>query len=299
MNKLIITIGCSGSGKTAWVEEHIGENKENWVVVARDQARHFLFPEFEDYKYKFTPQREKQVTEHCNKLFSTAVVMGQNIIIADTNLNPKYRSKWVKRGNRAGYEVEFKEFPMTFDALVSRNQGKNGSNISESALYKQWNMWLNYLGKKKYVPDLTKPKAIIVDIDGTIALKGNRNPYNMHKVGEDLPRKVIIDMVHHYATSNGAVMIFMSGRNETCREETQKWISDNTYFVNSMGDKLFLRGAKDQRKESIVKEEMFLTHIADNYNVVAAFESRPQVVEMWYDIGIENVICVADQRNRF
>lgn len=302
MNKLLITVGVSGSGKTTWAQAHVDQNTngmQDWVIIARDEARRSLFPEFKAHEYKHTKAREKKVSEYCEHLFNVAVKKGQHVIIADTNLNSKYRELWKKRGEDNGYDVEFKDFPMTFEEILQRNQHRGVTSVGVKVLHKQWNMWLDYIGKPKYVPDEKKRKAIIVDIDGTIAIKGDRNPYQWDRVGEDAPRKTIIQMIQQFATLHRAVLIFMSGRDGVCYQDTRKWLCDHTYFTGSLGDMLIMRDEGDMRKDSVIKEELFWNYVADSYNVLAVFDDRPQVVEMWHDIGMENVICVADQRNRF
>lgn len=304
MNKLemIITVGVSGSGKTTWAQAHVDQNTngmDDWVIIARDEARRELFPEFKANEYKHTKAREKKVSNHCENLFNVAVNKGQNVIIADTNLNPNYRELWKKRGEEAGYEVKFQDFPMTYEEILQRNQYRGTTSVPSTVLLRQWKQWCEYVGRRKYIPDETKRKAIIVDIDGTIAIKGQRSPYEWNRVGEDKPRKVIINMIQQFATLNRAVLIFVSGRDGVCYEETRAWLCEHTYFTGALGDMLIMRDEGDMRKDSVVKEELFWDFIADNYNVLAVFDDRPQVVEMWHDIGMENVICVADQRNRF
>ncbi len=301
MNKLemIITVGISGSGKTAWAKAHVEHSPKQWVIISRDEARRELFPEFAPHEYKHTKAREKKVSEYCESVFNLSTGLENNIIIADTNLNPVYRELWKKRGEENGYEVTFQDFPMTHEEILQRNQYRGTTSVPSTVLLRQWKQWCEYVGRRKYVPDETKRKAILVDVDGTIALKGNRSPFQWDRVGEDTPRKAIIQMIQQFATLHKAVLIFMSGRDGVCYKQTRAWLCEHTYFTGSLGDMLLMREEGDMRKDSIVKEELFWGCVADNYNVLAVFDDRPQVVEMWHDIGLENVICVADQRNRF
>lgn len=301
MNKLemIITVGVSGSGKTTWAKAHVEHSPEQWVIIARDEARRELFPEFAPHEYKHTKAREKKVSAYCEHLFNLSVGLDSNIIIADTNLNPTYRELWKKRGEEAGYNVRFQDFPMTYEEILQRNQYRGTTSVPSTVLLRQWEQWSDYIGRRKYVPDETKRKAILVDIDGTIALKGNRSPFQWDRVGEDEPRSFIIDLLRcylsHYMDDE---VIFLSGRDSVCRHETLNWIAKHMN-IPIYNIHLYMREEGDMRKDSIVKEELFWGCVADNYNVLAVFDDRPQVVEMWHDLGLENVICVADQRNRF
>jgi len=297
--KMIITVGAAGSGKTKWAESRVKSSLEDWIVIARDKVRLGLQQELGISKYKHTKQNEKKVTDLCLQLFDYATMNDKNIIIADTNLNHKTRDLWKKRGEDAGYEVEFKDFPMTFDEILDINKHKGNKAIPEKVLLKQWKQWCEYKGRRKYIPDETKRKAIIVDIDNTIAAIGKRSPYDWKNVGKDIPRRKIINMIQQFATLNRAVLIFMTGRSGVCYQQTREWLCEHTYFTGGLGDMLLMRDQNDSRREWILKEELFWGLIAENYNVISVFESRPKVVDMWYDIGIENVICVADQRNNF
>lgn|SRR5690606_6595858 len=135
-------------------------------------------------------------------------------------------------------------------------------------------------------------KAIIVDIDGTVATNdGKRGFYEWEKVGADAPRPFIIEMVVGYF-KQGYEIIFVSGRDSICRWQTTLWLDKH---VGTEYSGLFMRAEGDQRRDSVVKKEIFFRDIAPNYNVVGVIDDRPQVLrECWYEIGIENVICVGN-----
>jgi len=54
-----------------------------------------------------------------------------------------------------------------------------------------------------------------------------------------------------------------------------------------------MREVGDMRKDRIVKLELFNEHIRHNYRVVAVWDDRKQVVEMWRALGL-TVFHVAD-----
>lgn len=92
--KFIYTVGVSCSGKTTWVEEFLkeGNNSVSYVNINRDNIRGFLFTggNINWKEDKFTKDREKRVTEVQHYLIKDAIEKGKNIILSDTNLNPKY-----------------------------------------------------------------------------------------------------------------------------------------------------------------------------------------------------------------
>lgn len=65
-------------------------------------------------------------------------------------------------------------------------------------------------------------KAIIVDIDGTLAKMNGRGPFDWHRVGEDDINKAV-QLVVVLASLHYKVVIF-SGRDSVCRAETIVWL---------------------------------------------------------------------------
>ena len=296
--KMIITVGVSASGKSTWANQ-----QEGFEIICRDTIRGVLFPEYHNGNYKIKKAKENRVSEVTLNQWLIAVEQGSDVIIADTNLNPKYREMWKQRGEDGGYVVEFKDFPITLEEAWKRDQKRGVYSVGREVISRQWKLWLEYSSKNKYVADTSKPQAILVDIDGTIADKGSRNPFDWGSVGEDKPRDFIIDLIYSYLerckeNDNCIDVIFLSGRDSCCRYETLDWLQ-NQFATPKYNINLFMRKEGDMRKDTVVKEELFWDNVANNYNVLAVFDDRPCVVEMWYDIGIPNVICVADQRNRF
>lgn len=302
MKKMYVTVGISSSGKTTWANEQCNKYGINgrWFNINRDYIRlNILNNDITWKEYKFNKTNEAKVTETALELFDDAVDMGiQNIIISDTNLNEQYRNEWIKRANDVGYEVEIVEFPITYEEACKRNELRH-NGIPRNSLYRQYQQWNEYIGRKTYVADESKPKAIIVDIDGTVAERFDRSPFDWKKVGQDKPRTFIIDLIKCYANTNPECeIIFVSGRDEICRQETLTWIEEQFQW-SFLNNDLFMRKENDMRKDTFVKEEIFWEHIADNYNVIAVFDDRKCVVDMWHELKIPNVIAVADQNIEF
>jgi hypothetical protein len=47
-----------------------------------------------------------------------------------------------------------------------------------------------------------------------------------------------------------------------------------------------MRRSGDNRCDSIVKEEIYREHIEGKYNVLAVFDDRDRVVDMWRRLGL-------------
>lgn len=120
-----------------------------------------------------------------------------------------------------------------------------------------------------------KPPAVIFDIDGTLALRQERGPFDWSRVGEDLPNEPVV----HLALSLGMMysIIFLSGRDEICRPQTEMWL-----FAQELSSGcLFMRPQGDFRKDSIVKKELYHKYIEPHWDIQWVVDDRDQVVKMW------------------
>lgn len=130
-----------------------------------------------------------------------------------------------------------------------------------------------------------KKKAIICDLDGTLSLfdREKRNPYDRDFENDECswPVKFILES-YRQSFSEGEVF-FLSGRNNKFRDQTEQFIDEHLPFLNYH---LVMREERDFRKDVIVKEEMYNTHIKDKYNVDFVIDDRLQVCRLWYSLGL-------------
>ena len=291
--KLILTVGISASGKTTWAEkqkyEHSGNNTIN---INRDGIRFNIVQPGSDWStYKFNEKNEKRVSEIELMVAEKVLKFESNIIISNTNLNPKTREFWKKFAEEHDYEFEIKEFPITLEEAIKRDRLRQ-NGVGEQVIRKQYQQWLEYIGRKIYTPNEKLPKCIIVDIDGTIAEMNGRKPFEWDKVDTDLPRQFVIDVVTGYADRHNCRILFLSGRDGCCYAKTYDWLTE--HVGHDISWSLNMRKTKDVRKDNIVKEELFWDIVAPNYNVVGVFDDRPQVLQMWHELKLPNVICVGN-----
>lgn len=125
-------------------------------------------------------------------------------------------------------------------------------------------------------------KAIMVDVDGTVALRGDRSPYDETRVSKDTPNHPVL-AVTRAMYLDGHAVIFCSGRTEACREQTTAWLVKHFGWPFAA---LHMRSVGDQRKDSVVKRELYERHIRDAYDVTCVLDDRNQVVDMWRSIGL-------------
>lgn len=133
-------------------------------------------------------------------------------------------------------------------------------------------------------------KAIIVDIDGTVADRNGRHIHDYASVRNDMPHEVIIDLIAAYGGARPETKIlFVTGRPKSCYSDTADWLYDNFLVF----DKLIMRETGDYRKDYIVKKELYEAFIKDQYDVQFVLEDRQQVVDMWRAEGLR-VLQVAE-----
>lgn len=126
-------------------------------------------------------------------------------------------------------------------------------------------------------------RAIIVDIDGTLAKMNGRSPFDWSRVGEDKVNEPIKEIVLAYKKATQCVVIIFSGRDGVCRTETINWLNENRIHY----DKIFMRPEGNNEKDSIIKRRLFDTHVKDKYDVQFVLDDRNQVVDMWRkDLGL-------------
>jgi len=141
----------------------------------------------------------------------------------------------------------------------------------------------------------TVQEVVICDVDGTVALmgkgeEGRRQFYHWDRVGEDDPNTPVIDLVRILRTA-GLRIVFVSGRDEVCRDETMAWLLDHGAAL--AGDELYMRPHKDNRPDNEVKAEIYGREIAGSFSVKYVVDDRDQVVKMWRSLGL-TVLQVAD-----
>ncbi len=289
MSKVIILRGLPASGKSTWAR-HFVKEMDNWIIVNKDQLRGMLHDGM--FKEGIT---EKIVLKVRDSIIRDALKNGVNVIVDDTNFKA-FHIKTIKK-LAEGHEVEVKDFNASLDletciARDSRRANPVGEDVIRD-MYNKFGLKKGFppvpeLEKKesfrKYVPN-DKPDAIIVDMDATLAKMNGRSPFDYTQVSYDLPNQPVIDAVNSYVFWNQVELIIVSGREDSCEEATLNWLWDN---VDSFGavTPIYMRKSGDYRKDYTVKMEIFDNYIRDNYNVVAVFDDRKQVLDVWEEIGL-------------
>ena len=91
----------------------------------------------------------------------------------------------------------------------------------------------------------------------------------------------IASLVERY--QEDTTIIVLTGRDGSCKQLTIDWLTDNGIVY----DEIYTRAEGDERKDSIIKRELFDNHIRGRYNVEFVLDDRNQVVEMWRQMGLK------------
>jgi hypothetical protein len=140
----------------------------------------------------------------------------------------------------------------------------------------------------RYEPPPEAPLAIMVDIDGTLALHGTRSPFDETRVHEDRPNLAVIACVQALDAA-GYKIIYCSGRTEGCRVATEAWLEKWVVSLlpgTKPWEALHMRPIGDVRKDALVKREIFDREIREQFNVLAVLDDRQQVVDAWRELGL-------------
>lgn len=132
-------------------------------------------------------------------------------------------------------------------------------------------------------PPTPRPRIWIFDVDGTLALMGDRSPYDMRSVSIDTPHHPVVMAAQALAAHPDVeALLVVSGRDETARRATETWLA----FHGIPFDRLLLRRTGDRRADNIVKGEIYDSFIAPHYDVIGVVDDRRSVVKMWRSRGL-------------
>lgn len=288
MTRLLITRGLPGSGKTTFARKL----QPQVVRVNRDDLRRMLHG-----ARLYTQRAEAQVTRAQRAAVEELLRAHGSVIVDDTNLRARTVRDWAEMAARFGASFEVHDFTdVPLDECLRRDAARPaGERVGEEGIRR---MHDRFLARRSlplpvpfverggpgvvYRPDPELPEAVLVDIDGTVALMRGRSPYDWSRVGEDAPNPPVITAVRAMHAAGHAI-VFCSGRDEVCRAATEAWLDR---FVGVAYQALFMRPAGDSRKDSIVKRQIFESRIRDRWRITGVFDDRAQVVRMWRGLGL-------------
>ncbi len=280
MKKVILTRGLPGSGKSTWAKQVLDEKPGSYKRINKDDLRAMLD------NNRWSNDNEKFVLKVRNMLVLEALSRGKHVIIDDTNLHPKHE-RTIKELVKGDALVEIKDFThVPLKTCIERDL-KRPNSVGQGVIIEQYNRYLKQeIEEQKKAGFIQQndqlPKAIICDLDGTLAIF-DRNPFNAQNCDEDDVNIPVANIVEAFY-NKGYKIMFFSGRKDQYKKPTKKFLEKA--FGDRIKYELHMRQSNDNRKDSILKREMFDTIIQEKYFVEFILDDRNQVVDMWREIGL-------------
>lgn len=270
--KLLALRGLPGSGKTTYAKELANKG---WVRVNKDDLRAML------NNSKFSKDNESYILSLRDEIIISSLVQGKNVVVDDTNLDPKHLIAFDSIASEFLSDFEIRFFDVDLQECIRRNALRE-KPVPEKAIYA---MYERYLKPPQQVIeyDEDKEEAIIVDIDGTLAhISDGRSPYDASRAMNDSLDDAV-SVITAMCYNHGYKVIILTGRSAEHRDVTVEWLEANGVDY----DELYTRADGDTREDSIVKEELFRTHVEPRFNVKFVLDDRNRVVDMWRRIGLK------------
>ena len=269
--------GLPASGKTTYAETLVDDG---WLRVNKDDLRAML------NNGKWSKSDEGFVLSLRDEIIIRGLVSGKNVVVDDTNLNPKHAIQL--RSIAEDFDADFEEkfFDVPLEVCVSRNEARYDSVPTNVIL----NMYERYVKPLEIQKQLEaenqiddREEAIIVDVDGTLAhITDGRSPYDASRAMNDKLDDAV-GIITAMAYQNDYKVIIVTGRSADHKQVTVDWLSENGIEY----DEIYTRESKDNRKDSIVKREIYENFIEPKYNIKFVLDDRNQVVDMWRSLGLK------------
>lgn len=302
---IIVTKGGNCSGKSTWSKAFV-LNHPDWVRVNRDDIRTQLFTDpWKHINAEGAEAREGLVTSIRDSMIKAALKAGNNVVVDECNSHSRTTKAMIKLAETLNISCIITEKPFYVDLetalerdanrtpsvgpeIVKRFFEKMGGTSFRQATPRTFTVHKSRPVKKTIEYVLGLPDAIVCDLDGTLALFGNRNPYD-RDFENDEPNIPVVEVIKRFYPSHE--IIFCSGRQEKARAQTQEFIS--RVFGDKFKYTLLMRKTGDFRKDAIIKKEIYDNHILGRYNILFILDDRQSVCKMWRSLG-ETVFQVAE-----
>lgn len=154
---------------------------------------------------------------------------------------------------------------------------------------------------------MSKFKAIIVDVDGTISNPTHRKHYIEKKnptqedwnkfftsADQDSPNEWCVELVKNFRNA-GHEIVYLTGRPENIRGVTETWIRKH---VRNVPFHLFMRPNNDRSHDTKVKTQIYREDIEPTFDVLFTVDDRGSVVDMWRDLGLTCLQCAPSNDNQ-
>lgn len=281
--KLLMLKGLPGSGKTTYAQTLEGRG---WVRTNKDNMRKLYFPDY-------TSKDENTIVMLEDEIIKKALNSGQYVVSDNTHFSPHHQARleMIAKECNADFELLFIDTPL--EECIARNNKRTNNRVPIDVILGMYDKYIAPLRDEEIEYDDNLEECIIVDIDGTIAVLGDRSPYDTASCGGDTVNDAVANIVN-MAYGHGYKVILVTGRSKEHRNITRKWLEENG--INY--DKIYFREEGSKEKDYDLKEGLYREHIRNKYNVKYVIEDRPRNCRMWRRLGLE-VLQIGEPYNEF
>lgn len=294
--ELVILRGLQGSGKTTYARKWVAEDPDWRFRVNRDDIRKSGY----DLLWGLSHHMEENVSLSEVAQAEAALHAGLAVVIDATNLKARVVKDWYAVANKLGVPVRVHDIDTPLEECIV-NDMKREKKVGEAVIRNYNDRFFNK-GKlppvppnieteplgRAYTPNPDLPRAVWVDIDGTLAERVHeganqpvRGPFDEDRVFEDAVIEHIAELVRVLHAA-GFKIVIMSGRTDACQPETERWLKHHGIPY----DDIFMRRSVEDkgRKDNLVKHDLFWANVAPKYDVQFCLDDRQQVVDFTRDV---------------
>lgn len=289
-----VMTGLPASGKTTAARALQAEAAGRMRRVNLDDLRSML--DAPDPERGRSYRHEQTVLAIQDAAVRAAVEDGFDVVVDNTHLTSRIpkRLKAAVAGRATFVVHDFTDVPveecLRRDAARERPVGEEVIRIlaqkHASAKKGGWRLtaeWLNdQPAVEPYRADPSLPSAVMCDIDGTLALTGDRSPYDFSRCGIDALNEPVRYALDAFRRADGDRIVLLSGRGEEHRPQTEEWLERHKVPY----DELWMRPLGDTRRDDVVKAELFDAHVRHRYAVRVSLDDRDRVVAVWRRMGL-------------
>lgn len=292
MKELILMVGPPGSGKSTFAKN----NYPNAIYINQDE----------------------QGREHLGQFLLAVDEGAEQIIVDRMGLNKAQRDRYLDPAKEEGYTTKIIVLHVPRQVCLDRcNARKDHLTIKDSATASR--AVNGFFAKYERVEDNEadsvvrlgwdgvfpngKERAIIVDIDGTLANIDHRLVF-MKEKDTDSEKSQKKDWKNFFANIPGDTVnewckeimsaffdtnqvILCSGRPDDYQKVTEDWLEDNQVEY----DKLFMRARGDFRRDDVIKQIILDFELKTRYDILFTVDDRKNVTDMWRKNGLTCLQC--------
>lgn len=127
--------------------------------------------------------------------------------------------------------------------------------------------------------------VVLVDIDGTLALRGDRDPHDHMASMEDAVNWPVVKLCEQLSHAHRILLV--SGRSSKYRSVTEYWLWRHGLMDLLNYSSLCMRAEGDDRPDDECKQDMYERIIEPFYGKpFLVLDDRNKVVKMWRELGL-------------